>query len=341
MQLTKTPDLGNPTLHLIDADFDPCRPEDLAARAKSLLDREIDSKEALENWLYDFSELNSAVGAGLARRYIAMTCDTSDNEIKESYLAYEKDVIPTWSVHKNDLNKKFLACSQIDELGPGYEVLVRNNKRAAEIFREENTKLRAKEAELDARYNEIQGSITVELDGETLTAQQCGAKLEEQDRDLRERAWRALSERRLQDRDAIEDVFDELRELRKNIAKNAGFENFRDYAFAEFCRFDYGPKDCHAYHDAVEKVVVPAMETLCQGRREVLRVDKLRPWDMRVGLTGRPPVQPFTDASGYEKVTRKTFEEVDPVFAKAFAILTRNAPLDLPSRQGRGPGGYW
>ena len=39
----------------------------------------------------------------------------------------------------------------------------------------------------------------------------------------------------------------------RQIAENAGFANYRDYAFRAKGRFDYTPADCEKFHAATEK----------------------------------------------------------------------------------------
>ncbi|MEJ7683520.1 MAG: hypothetical protein WKG06_37825 [Segetibacter sp.] len=45
--------------------------------------------------------------------------------------------------------------------------------------------------------------------------------------------------RRRQDKDALNDLYTQLVHKRHQVALNAGFENYRDYKFAEMGRFDY------------------------------------------------------------------------------------------------------
>src|SRR5947208_1574022 len=59
-----------------------------------LLERAIDSPEALEDWLFDAGELNGAVGQEGVERYIAMTCQTDDPEREAAYLAFVRDIEP-------------------------------------------------------------------------------------------------------------------------------------------------------------------------------------------------------------------------------------------------------
>ena len=340
MQLTRKPDTGTPELNFIPADFDPADLDSLRERVDTLLDRSVETAEELESFLRDWSELTSTVEAENARRYIAKTCDTVDETIKDSFLSYQREVVPLYSELNDSLDRKYLASPGRTGLPDRYELFDRRRKTRAELFRKENTSLETKDTELYSKYMEIQGAITVEIDGETLTAQQCSALLEKPDRELRERAFRKLAERRLQDRESIEELFDQQLATRHQIALNAGYDNYRDYRFQELCRFDYGPEDCAAFHTAVEEIVVPAVGELTRKRLGKLGIDSLRPWDRVVSPFGRPPSAPFETEREYIEKTQALFRAVDPIFEKEFDILDRNGLLDLMSRPGKAPGGY-
>jgi oligoendopeptidase F len=49
----------------------------------------------------------------------------------------------------------------------------------------------------------------------------------------------------------LETIFDELVQVRHQIAVNAGFKNFRDFKFKEMNRFDYTVQDCFDFHDSI------------------------------------------------------------------------------------------
>ena len=91
------------------------------------------------------------------------------------------------------------------------------------------------------QYQKLSGALTVNFRGEEKTLVQMGRYLEEPDRALRQEAWELVAKRRLQDAEKFDDIFDELIKLRTQIAKNAGFENYRDYAFRQ-----NGPLRLHA-----------------------------------------------------------------------------------------------
>src|SRR5216684_3929602 len=107
--------------------------------------------------------------------------------------------------------------------------------------------------------------MTVDWEGAEKTPPQMLPYQEENDRSLR---------------DTIAGLFDRMYDLRQAVAKNAGFDNFRDYAHREKNRFDYTPDDCLRFHAAVEEAVLPAVQRLLERRRERLGLDRLRPWDL-------------------------------------------------------------
>src|SRR5690606_26115608 len=106
-------------------------------------------------------------------------------------------------------------------------------------YREENIPLYTDLAKLSNEYQKITGSQTVEWEGETKTLSQLSPILQEPDRARREKAWRAIAGRRLQDRDALDALYDRMLALRKRIAANAGLD-FVDYTFRGNLR-DYAP----------------------------------------------------------------------------------------------------
>src|SRR5439155_26601079 len=138
----------------------------------------------------------------------------------------------------------------------------------------------------------------------------------------------------------LDAIFDDIVKLRHRIAGNAGFANYRDYAFRALERFDYTPADCERFHAAVESAVVPVVRQLQEQRRHDMQLDRLRPWDLAVDSLGRPPLRPFqSDAELVEKC-QSIFDRVLPEFGQQFARMRAERLLDLDSRKGKAPGGY-
>src|SRR3989475_1274266 len=150
-----------------------------------------------------------------------------------------------------------------------------------------------------------------------------GRSREETDRSLRQEAWELVANRRLQEAEKFEDIFDKLIQLRQQIARNAGFDNYRDYAFRKMGRFDYSPADCARFHEAVEAEVMPVVRELQAERRRQLRVPALRPWDLAVDPLNRPPLRPFDQVEQMVSRTQQIFDHLDGDLAEGFQRMQR------------------
>lgn len=295
----------------------------------------------LTEWLLDWGEFGAALNEEASRRYIAMTCHTDDAEAEKAYLRFVEQIEPELKPRQFRLEQLYLAHPARTALPAGrYEVFDRQTKVHVELFREENVALETDEARLGQQYQKVSGSLTVKFRGEEKTLVQMGRYLEEPDRALRQEAWQVVAQRRLAERETFETQFDELLRLRHQIARNAGFENYRDYAFKARGRFDYTPADCEAFHRAIELEIVPVLRELQAERRRQLGLDRLRPWDLGVDPHGRPPLRPFEQVDRLVAGTQKVFDRLDGELAGQFRLMHEQRLLDLENRKGKAPGGY-
>lgn len=306
----------------------------------ALQKRSIESKGDIERWLEDESEFSAAMFEAWEIRYIGMTCQTDDPEREKAYLQFVENIDPKAKVRSHYLNRKFLETPARRELPELYFVLARKKENNITIFREGNVELEKQEAKLAQQYEKIAGARTVFYDGQEKTLQQIARYLEEVNRDIRQETWHLAEERRLKDREAVDKTYSELVALRQRIAENAGFDNYRDYAFRRRERFDYTPQDCFQFHKAVEQYVVPLIRTIQQERGLRLGVDVLRPWDLAVDPTGRTPLRPFKTPLEFTRGCAQIYDQIDLQFGRDFRRMEELGLLDLESRRGKAPGGY-
>lgn len=309
------------------------------------------SSAELERWLLDWSELNAALDEESSRRYIAMTCHTDNAEAEKAFLHFVENVEPQIKPRQFALEKIYVAHPAREELVGGtlkrelqqrsrYHVFDRDVKNHVELFRPENVALETEEAKLCQQYQKLIGAQTVKFRGEEKTLVQMGRYLEEPDRALRQEAWELVAQRRLQDADKCDEIFDALIKLRAQIAKNVGFDSYRDYAFRQKCRFDYTPADCLEFHRAIETEIMPAVREIQAERRRLLNLDALRPWDLAVDPQNRPPLKPFAEVGEMVSRTQKIFNHLDGELASGFRQMQDLKLLDLDNRKGKAPGGY-
>jgi oligoendopeptidase F len=331
-----------PARNFLGDEFTVTTWSDLKPHFENLLDRDISSEETLKRWFMDRSELESVIGEDLAWRYIRMTCYTENEEYRKSYQYFIEEIQPQISPVSDRLNKKAAASEFLDTLSnqEGYDIMIRNLKKEIEIFREENIPLFTEINTEAQKFGQLNGAMTVEIGAKELTLQQASVMLMSTDRAVREDVFSKITDRRLQDKDALDALFTKLISLRHQVAQNAGFENFRDYMFTVLGRFDYTPQDCFDFHDAIQHEVVPIQDEFSRQRKVSLSVNNLRPWDKAVDPEGRPALKPFGSSAELTDKTIAVFHRLDPFLGQCIAIMKEMGHLDLESRKGKAPGGY-
>jgi oligoendopeptidase F len=303
--------------------------------------RTVSSAAELEQWLLDWGELSAALDEESSKRYIAMTCHTDNPEAEKAYLHFVETIEPATKPRQFELEKLYLANPARAKLPKDrYAVFDRHTQVHVDLFREENVPLETEEAKLSQQYQKLSGSLTVHFRGEEKTLVQMGRYLEEPDRPLREEAWTLVARRRLQEAEKFEEIFEALLKLREQIARNAGFGNYRDYAFKARARFDYTPEDCIRFHEAIEKEVMPMLRELQAERRQQLGLAALRPWDLSVDPLNLPPLRPFEQVGTMVERTQHIFDKLDPDLSRGFRLMGDLKLLDLANRKGKAPGGY-
>jgi oligoendopeptidase F len=308
---------------------------------KELTERPINSKEGLEEWLKDLSEVEAIIGEDAAWRQIRMTCDTENKEIEEAFTYFVMELQPKIQPYVDKLNRKLVDNPFTEQLdGQGYKVYLRNVKKSIELFREENIPLQAEIALMAQQYGVISGKMSVEIEGKEYTLQQAAKFLENPDRNVREAVYRKIQERRLQDKDQLNQLFTNLVQKRDQVARNAGFDNYRDYKFADLGRFDYKVEDCFQFHDAVKNQVLPLVDFIYDRKRQKLGLDSLRPWDTDAEPAGVKPLAPFDTGEELVNKTIECFNRMDPFFGDCLVRMKEMGRLDLESRKGKAPGGY-
>ena len=301
-----------------------------------LLTQEI-NKDNIESWMKywsDFSELIGEVGTDV---YVSTTVDTTDEDAKKRFHTFLEDISENASTRNQKLKKKLLE-SRITP--KNFEVPLRAIKSEVDLFCKENLPLMTKDSKLSKEYDAVIGAQTVEWEGEEITITQLSPVLLGTDREKREKAWRLAAERRLKDRDKINKIWQKILEIRIQIAKNAGYDNYRSWRWEYLQRFDYTPDDCLNFHSGIEKVVKPFVDKLMNTRKEQLGLDVLKPWDLSVDTLNRDPLEPFEDASELEEKCHNIFKAVDKDLGNHFNIMREQKLLDLANRKGKAPGGY-
>jgi len=295
-------------------------------------------------WLADWSRLAEHLEEMYARLTVATTVNTADQEAEGRLNRYLDTVFPNSMAAEQRLKQKLLG----SRLAPqGFEIPLRNLRAEADLFREANLPLLAEQQKLCLEYDKIFGAQTVNWEGQETTLARLQTVFEDPDRSKRERAWQLKAARQLDDRAAINALWQKFMDVRTRIAANAGKSSFREYIWQQKLRFDYSPEDCKNFQKTIEEMVVPSASRIYEKRKHALGLQTLRPWDLVDGWYARPTapegggvLKPFADVDELKAKTSAVFHRVDPVLGGYFDTMLKEGLTDLDNRKNKAPGAY-
>ncbi len=306
-----------------------------------LLNREIESNKDLILWLQNRSELESVLDEDARWRYIRLTCDINNEETKQAHEFFVTHLQPHLIEYREKLNKKFISNPFSKKLDKNeFGTLIDGINNSLKLHEEENIQLLTELELKQQEYQAISGNMTIQYKGNEYTLPQAMKFLYENDRIVREEVYHLMNQRRLADKNLLNDLYSALIQLRNNIALKAGFSNYRDYKFTELNRNDYSPYDCFKFHEAIKKEVLPLFEIFLRDKKKSLNIDALRPWDTEVIEGNMQPLKPFTDGDDLLNKTVECFSRIKPFFGECLQVMKTMGHLDLESRKGKAPGGY-
>ena len=251
------------------------------------------------------------------------------------------EIQPKVQPYSDKLNKKLIEIPFTQKLdADNYFTYLRNVKKNIELFREINIPINAELNVMQQQFGAISGKMTVEVNGQEYTLQQAAKFLEDEDRSVREEVYRKINKRRLEDKEALNNLFTSLLQKRDQVAVNTDFENYRDFRFKELGRFDYTKEDCFQFHEAVKLHVMPLVNQIYEAKKKKLGLDTLRPWDVEAEPAGIQPLRPFKTGEELTEKTIACFDELKSFFGDCLRKMKELGHLDLESRKGKAPGGY-
>ena len=295
------------------------------------------SPESVQRWLAQWSRLSELVDEVLAHLEIACTQNTIDQQARERKERFLTEIALPVQSSDQQLKEQLLESS----LEPsGYAIPLRKLRAESMLFREANLPLLQEEERLGGEYMQVIAAQKVLWKGREVHIPSLRPVLLDPQRARREMAWRLMSERQKADREYLHELWVKGIRLRQQIARNAGFNNYRDYRWQQLFRFDYTPADCQQFHQAIEQVIVPHARILWGKRRERLGVERLRPWDILVDPQGSTLPRTLSGLEMVQEQCIHVFGCIDPHLESYFATMVQEKLCDLEERPHKASRGY-
>lgn len=212
-------------------------------------------------------------------------------------------------------------------------------ENAIRSFSPEVLPLLQKENKLTSDYAKLVASAQIEFDGKTLTLAQLGPYTESTDRSVRKSAMEAYYQFFENNRQQFDTIYDELVQLRHDIASKLGFRNFVELGYVRMNRIGYDAEMVANFRNQVHQFIVPLATKLYERQAKRIQVDTLKFYDQSLNfLSGN--ATPQGSPEWILDNGRKMYEELSPETATFFNYMLERNLLDVEAKKGKESGGY-
>lgn len=219
------------------------------------------------------------------------------------------------------------------------KVTFKNIEIALKSFDEKLIPLMQEENALISRYTKVIATAKIPFDGEIYNLSLMGKFTTSNDRQIRKRAWKAVSEYFLTVTDELDEIYDLMVKNRTAQAKMLGYENFVELGYYRMNRNCYDKEMVENFRKQIKEVFVPFAEKLHEERRERLGLDALKYYDNGVYfLNGNPA--PIGTPKEILKAGQEMYRELSPETAEFFDFMMENELFDVLGRKTKRAGGY-
>lgn len=284
-------------------------------------------------------ELLSAFSMQYTIAFIRHTIDTADKFYEEEKNIFD-EIMPTFSpliVGFADalINSKFRAEF---ENRFGYK-LFENLELEKKSFTEKNIPLMQKEAKLTAEYQKMMAACKIEFDGKELNLYGIQKYFENEDREIRKKAFRAYSDFYHSNEKRLEEIWDELIKIRNEMGRNLGFKNYIPLGYMLQGRADYGQKEVESFRHQVKEYLVPLSKTLYEAQAKRIGVDMIYSYDeKRVFPDGN--ANPSGDDDFMINEAKKMYHEISKETGEFIDFMIDHGLLDLKNKKNKASTGY-
>jgi len=206
-------------------------------------------------------------------------------------------------------------------------------------FREDIIPLLQKENKLTSEYSKLVASAQVDFEGETYTLAQLTPLTQHENRETRQKATEAKFGFFAENEAAFDRIYDDLVNVRHDIATTLGYDNFIELGYLRMMRVDYDAEMVQTFRRQVRENVVPLATKLYERQADRIGVDAFKFYDegfeFKTG-NAKPKGSPEWIIRNGEQMYAELSQETNTFFQY---MLDRNL-MDLEAKKGKESGGY-
>ncbi|MEK8127306.1 M3 family oligoendopeptidase [Paenibacillus filicis] len=195
------------------------------------------------------------------------------------------------------------------------------------------------ENKLSSDYTKLTASAVIRFGGQELNLSQLAPYILSKDRATRKQAQDAVYAFFAEHEEELDQLYDQLVQVRTNIARKLGYSSFVELGYARMKRSDYSAADVAVFREQVRTHLVPLASRIRRQQRELLGVDRLAYYDAGYRFPSGNPT-PKGDADWIIGHGRRMYAELSPETDEFFRMMTDRGLMDLVSKTGKAVGGY-
>ncbi len=265
--------------------------------------------------------------------------DTTD-EFYEKESDFYDEVTPIISQYENEYGKVLYDSPYRDYLESKIgKVTFKNIEIANKAFDEKIIPLMQEENALSSRYSKLIATAKIPFEGEVYNLSLMRKFQTSPDREVRRKAWKAVSDYFLSVTDEIDEIYDKMVKNRTEQARQLGYENYVELGYYRMNRNCYDKAMVENFRKQVKEYFVPFANQLHEQRRARIGVEKLSYIDTDVYFTNGNPA-PIGTPDEILAAGQKMYGELSPQTKEFFDFMMKNELFDVLGRKTKRQGGY-
>lgn len=301
--------------------------------------RHAGSYEEVKALMHKEEAAESHLDTMLSICHIRNTLNVTD-EFYEKELEYNQNTYPTVQEAYVDYLRAILDSPFAKNLEAEYgkELLV-GIQRQVDSFDPRLISFLQEESALCTRYQKLMATAQIPFRQKTYNLYGMEKFFEDPDRETRREAFRAWSEFYHSNEAEMEDIFSRLIEVRNEMGRTLGYENFIPLGYKQQGRSDYGQKEVAAFREQVREEIVPLCETLYQAQAKRIGVDQIMAWDEKFVFPDGN-AEPAGDDDYMIEQARKMYHEMSPETGEFIDYMISHKLMDLKNKPNKASTGY-
>lgn len=209
-------------------------------------------------------------------------------------------------------------------------------------YRTQNTKnifLLIREDRLSNAYSKTVASCSCDFKGKKCNFYGLLKYMQSTDRGERREAFIAWANLYEGVSSKLDHYYDKLTEIRKKMARRAGFKSYTDFIYLARNRFDWTEQDAAAFRAQVLKHITPVCDVLYRAQAKRIGADKLHYYDEQL-IFPDGNAAPVGSKDDMIKAASKMYHELSAETGDFFDFMTKYELYDLETRPNKHLGGY-